>query len=112
MCVVISIFSCFVNKNILILDECRSLVFILISLTGQDKSDDVTCKNFVLSTLKYHNNCKTRNGNVCLMGKYHNLLYIAIKLAFDWSLQDNGVVAALLDELYACEGTFERIFLG
>lgn len=46
------------------------------------------------------------------MGKYHNLLYIAMKLAFDWSLQDNGVVAALLDELYACEGTFERIFLG
>lgn len=46
------------------------------------------------------------------MGKYHNLLYIAMKLSFDWSLQDNGVVAALLDELYACEGTFERIFLG
>lgn len=46
------------------------------------------------------------------MGKYHNLLYVAMKLAFDWSLQDNGVVAALLDELYACERTFERIFLG
>ncbi|KAL4703217.1 hypothetical protein ACJJTC_007041 [Scirpophaga incertulas] len=46
------------------------------------------------------------------MGKYHNLLYIAMKLAFDWSLQDNGTVAALLDELYACEKTFERIFLG
>lgn len=46
------------------------------------------------------------------MGKYHNLLYVAIKLAFDWSLQDNHAVAALLDELYACEGTFERIFLG
>lgn len=46
------------------------------------------------------------------MGKYHNLLYIAMKLAFDWSLQDNGVVAALLDDLYACEKTFERIFLG
>lgn len=35
-----------------------------------------------------------------------------MKLAFDWSLQDNGVVAALLDEMYACERTFERIFLG
>ena len=46
------------------------------------------------------------------MGKYHNLLYIALKLAFDWSLQDNGVVATLLDELYACEKTFERLFLG
>ncbi|XP_047508426.1 uncharacterized protein LOC125051863 [Pieris napi] len=79
---------------------------------GQNKSDNATCKNFVNSALKYHNNCKSDNGDVCLMGKYHNLLYIAMKLAFDWSLQDNGVVAALLDELYACERTFERIFLG
>ncbi|CAG9782254.1 unnamed protein product [Diatraea saccharalis] len=79
---------------------------------GQNKSDDTICKNFVTSALKYHNNCKSSNGDVCLMGKYHNLLYIAIKLAFDWSLQDNGTVAALLDELYACEKTFERIYLG
>ncbi|XP_050672959.1 uncharacterized protein LOC126970853 [Leptidea sinapis] len=79
---------------------------------GQNKSDNTSCKNFVNSALKFHNTCKTKNGDVCLMGKYHNLLYIAMKLAFDWSLQDNGVVAALLDELYACERTFERIFLG
>ncbi|KAI5640236.1 SOCS box domain-containing protein [Phthorimaea operculella] len=79
---------------------------------GQDKTDDATCKNFVVSTLRYHNNCKSDNGDICLMGKYHNLLYVAMKLAFDWSLQDNAVVAALLDELYACEKTFERIFLG
>ncbi|XP_030031190.2 uncharacterized protein LOC115448032 [Manduca sexta] len=79
---------------------------------GQNKSDNATCKNFVLSALKYHNSCKSTNGDVCLMGKYHNLLYIAMKLSFDWSLQDNGVVAALLDEMYACERTFERIFLG
>ncbi|XP_068623219.1 uncharacterized protein stops [Battus philenor] len=76
---------------------------------GQNQSDNTTCKNFVTSALRYHNNCKSSNGDVCLMGKYHNLLYIAMKLAYDWSLQDNGVVAALLD---ACEGTFERIFLG
>ncbi|XP_004922688.1 uncharacterized protein LOC101745119 [Bombyx mori] len=79
---------------------------------GQNKSDDVTCKKFVLSAIKYHNDRKSDNGDVCLMGKYHNLLYIAIKLAFDWGLKDNGTVAALLDELYACERTFERIFLG
>ncbi|XP_049878755.1 uncharacterized protein LOC126375702 [Pectinophora gossypiella] len=79
---------------------------------GQEKTDDATCKNFVLSALRYHNSCKSNNGDVCLMGKYHNLLYIAMKLAFDWSLQDNGVVAALLDEMYFCEKTFERIFLG
>ncbi|XP_053616529.1 uncharacterized protein stops [Plodia interpunctella] len=79
---------------------------------GQNISDETTCKYFILSALRYHNSCKSNNGDVCLMGKYHNLLYIAMKLAFDWSLQDNGVVAALLDELYTCEKTFERIFLG
>ncbi|XP_063537840.1 uncharacterized protein LOC134747184 [Cydia strobilella] len=79
---------------------------------GQNHTDKTTCKNFITSALKYHNNCKATNGDVCLMGKYHNVLYIAMKLSFDWSLQDNGVVAALLDELYACEKTFERIFLG
>ncbi|XP_041968933.1 uncharacterized protein LOC121725860 [Aricia agestis] len=79
---------------------------------GQNKSDNATCKSFVNSALRFHGKCKTDNGDVCLMGKYHDMLYIAMKLAFDWSLQDNGVVAALLDELYACEGTFERIFLG
>ncbi|KAI8441024.1 hypothetical protein MSG28_009297 [Choristoneura fumiferana] len=78
---------------------------------GQNHSDNITCKNFILAALRYHNGCKSNNGDVCLMGKYHNLLYIAMKLSFDWSVQDNGVVAALLDELYACEKTFERIFL-
>ncbi|CAG9129938.1 unnamed protein product [Plutella xylostella] len=79
---------------------------------GHNLSDNVTCRHFVRATLRYHNSCKTKNGDVCLMGKYHNLLYISMKLAFDWSLQDNGTVASLLDELYACEKTFERIFLG
>lgn len=89
------------------------LIYILFPFfSGQNRSDNATCKSFVSSALKYHNRCKSDNGDVCLMGKYHNLLYIAMKLAFDWSLQDNGIVAALLDEMYACEGTFERIFLG
>ncbi|KAF9422131.1 hypothetical protein HW555_002152, partial [Spodoptera exigua] len=59
---------------------------------GQNHSDNTSCKNFVISALRYHNNCKTKNGDVCLMGKYHNLLYVAMKLAFDWSLQDNGAI--------------------
>ncbi|GBP39518.1 hypothetical protein EVAR_32452_1 [Eumeta japonica] len=79
---------------------------------GENKSYEVTCRNFVRATLRYHNDCKRRNNDVCLMGKYHNLLYVTMKLVFDWSLQDSGTVAALLDELYACESTFERLFLG
>lgn len=66
----------------------------------------------MLAALRYHETSKDNNGQVCLMGKYHNVLYIAAKLAFDWSLQDNYTVARLLDEIYYCENTFERLFLG
>lgn len=46
------------------------------------------------------------------MGKYHNILYIALKLCYDWQLQDNGTVATLLDHIFSCEKTFERLTLG
>ncbi|XP_013191372.1 uncharacterized protein LOC106135568 [Amyelois transitella] len=79
---------------------------------GENKSDTTSCTNLILATLQYHKQCKYDNGGVCLMGKYHNVLYIAMKLAFDWGVQDTEAVAELLNEIYTCENTFERIFLG
>lgn len=52
------------------------------------------------------------NGNVCLMGKYHNILHVGLKLSYIWQLKDNGTVATLLDHVYLCEKTFERLFAG
>lgn len=46
------------------------------------------------------------------MGKFHNILYVAIKLCYDWQLNDTGTVIALLEHIYLCEQTFERIFVG
>lgn len=46
------------------------------------------------------------------MGKYHNVLYLAIKICFDWNLRDTPLIARLLTEIYACEHTFERILVG
>lgn len=46
------------------------------------------------------------------MGKYHNILYVAAKLCFDWQLKDTATVACLLDNMFSCEKTFERIFIG
>jgi len=68
------------------------------------------------------------------MGKYHNILYIALKVAWNWGIKDSDVVCSLLsksillfqsvcwafnpiacsfaDEIYECERTFERLFLG
>lgn len=47
-----------------------------------------------------------------MMGKFHNILYVAVKLCYDWQLKDTEIVAALLDHIYSCEKTFERIFVG
>ncbi|KAJ8944035.1 hypothetical protein NQ314_009567 [Rhamnusium bicolor] len=41
---------------------------------------------------------RNNNGTVCMMGKYHNILYVA--------------VSTLLEGIYACEKTFERILIG
>lgn len=68
------------------------------------------------------------------MGKYHNILYVALKTAWNWSIKDSTSICALLsknshfgvaisqsatllfrsylDEIYECERTFERLFLG
>lgn len=52
------------------------------------------------------------NGSVCLLGKFHNVLYIAAKLCYDWDLRNNEIVTRLLNDIFYCEKTFERIFIG
>uniref|UniRef100_A0A6V7LBP5 SOCS box domain-containing protein n=1 Tax=Bracon brevicornis TaxID=1563983 RepID=A0A6V7LBP5_9HYME len=54
----------------------------------------------------------SENGSVCLLGKFHNVLYIAAKLCYDWGLNNNRIVGRLLNDIYYCEKTFERIFVG
>lgn len=46
------------------------------------------------------------------MGKFHNVLYVGMKLAFDWQVKDSGTIGTLLEHIFACEKTFERLFLG
>lgn len=55
---------------------------------------------------------KNVNGTVCMMGKFHNILYVAVKLCYDWQLKDTEIVATLLEHIYICEKTFERISVG
>ncbi|EDS45085.1 conserved hypothetical protein [Culex quinquefasciatus] len=66
----------------------------------------------VKSAIDYHRKMKYGNHEVCMMGKFHNVLYIAVRVAWDWSLEDSEVIRTLLEEIYQCENTFERIFLG
>ncbi|XP_032665562.1 uncharacterized protein LOC116841578 [Odontomachus brunneus] len=75
-----------------------------------DKQD--VCERIVLSALRYHNITMMENGSVCLLGKFHNVLYVAAKLCYDWELTNNEIVSRLLNDIFYCEKTFERLFVG
>lgn len=62
--------------------------------------------------IRYHEKSVQNNGSVCLMGKYHNVLYVAAKICFDWQLKDTATVTCLLDNMFSCEKTFERLLIG
>lgn len=66
----------------------------------------------VCAALRYHAATRDANGNVCLKGKFHDILYVVAKLAYDWELQDSHTVTRLLRDLHACEDTFERLTVG
>ncbi|XP_029171961.1 uncharacterized protein LOC114941224 [Nylanderia fulva] len=75
-----------------------------------DKQD--VCERIVISALRYHNITMMENGSVCLLGKFHNVLYIAAKLCYDWDINNNEIVSRLLNDIFYCEKTFERLFVG
>ncbi|XP_050512128.1 uncharacterized protein LOC126888179 [Diabrotica virgifera virgifera] len=77
-----------------------------------EKNSDESAIEAVKTILKYHQENKDDNGKVCMMGRYHNILYVAVKLCFDWQIKDAATVTMLLDEIYKCEKTFERILIG
>ncbi|XP_063704655.1 uncharacterized protein LOC134834058 [Culicoides brevitarsis] len=79
---------------------------------GQNLTATQSSRQAILSAIEYHQRHKEQNGNVCLMGKFHNILYVAVRVAWDWGVEDSHVVAELLREIYSCEKTFERLFLG
>ncbi|KAI9584460.1 uncharacterized protein LOC119635123 [Glossina fuscipes] len=79
---------------------------------GQNMLPEEVARIAVLAAVRYHRDKKDANGDVCLMGKFHNILYIALRTCWDWGVRDSAVVVVLLEEIYACEKTFERIFLG
>jgi ankyrin repeat/SOCS box protein 17 len=69
-------------------------------------------RDAIIAIIRYHEENRADNGSVCMMGRFHNILYVAVKLCHDWQLKDTGTVVALLENIYACESTFERIFIG
>ncbi|KAK9680711.1 SOCS box [Popillia japonica] len=79
---------------------------------GKECDSQVIVREAIIGILRYHEDARSKNGGVCLMGKYHDVLYIAIRLCYDWQLKDSQTIASLLDEIYSCENTFERILLG
>lgn len=79
---------------------------------GEECDPQKIVKEAIICILRYHENARLTNGNICMMGKYHNVLYVALKLCYDWQLKDTATVEALLDHIYSCEKTFERLMVG
>ncbi|XP_003426751.1 uncharacterized protein LOC100678008 [Nasonia vitripennis] len=75
-----------------------------------EKAD--VCERIVRAALRYHSISMAENGSVCMLGKFHNVLYVAAKLCYDWQINNNELVAKILDDMFYCEKTFERIFVG
>ncbi|XP_023029193.2 SOCS domain-containing protein stops [Leptinotarsa decemlineata] len=80
--------------------------------SAEESNIEETAQVAIKTILQYHKEMKYANGTVCKMGKYHNILYVAMKLCYDWKVKDSETVCNLLREIYACENTFERIFIG
>lgn len=79
---------------------------------GENSEPQIIVQKAIVAILRYHENSMKSNGSVCRMGNYHNVLYVAVKLCYDWQLKDTPTVAALLDHIFLCENTFERIWVG
>jgi ankyrin repeat/SOCS box protein 17 len=95
----------------------RQLVdYLNIVITGCARGegcDEITAAHHaVMAAIRYHAASRNSNGKVCLMGKYHNVLYIAAKLCYDWKLSDASIITQLLNAMYQCEHTFERLLVG
>lgn len=75
-------------------------------------SESEGVRQTILSVINYHKKFKAENGTVCLLGKYHNILYVGVRLCYDFRLDDSETVSILLREIFNCEKTFERIFAG
>jgi hypothetical protein len=44
------------------------------------------------------------------MGKFHNVLYIALKVAWNWNIKDSAAICELLGEGNSIVGCFNREF--
>lgn len=79
---------------------------------AEEFSSQEGCRLAVSAVIKYHRKHRNENGRICLLGKYHNVLYAGVRLCYDFLLEDSKTVCELLREIFVCEKTFERIFAG
>jgi ankyrin repeat/SOCS box protein 17 len=93
-----------------LVDYLNSLIKVCVT---SENCDEVTAvRHVVLAAMRYHQNSILSNGMVCNIDKCHNILYVAAKLCCDWQFNDNATVTRLLNVMYHCEQTFERLFVG
>ncbi|XP_014285476.1 uncharacterized protein [Halyomorpha halys] len=90
---------------------CDYLSSLIYACANKDNTEE-TCDKAILGAIQFHRKSKQKNNNVCLMGKYHNVLYVAARIAFNFKLKNTSTVQQLLQEIFDCEQTFERLVSG
>lgn len=92
----------------------RQLTDYLGTVIMGSSADDTQegCRRAVHAALRLHRTSRQENGEICLLGKYHNVLYVAATLCFDQKLEDTSVVEQLLQDIFTCEKTFEKLVAG
>lgn len=90
---------------------CEYLSTLIRACANKDNTEE-TCDKAVLGAIQFHRKSKQKNNRVCLMGKYHNVLYVAARIAFKFNLKNTATIQQLLQEIFDCEQTFERLMSG
>jgi len=76
----------------------------------RQKVDDPEQAEAIVKLLaRYHHRYKFSDDVRCIFKGPHNLLYLALQLAFLWRLENPNTIDFLLRTLYECEGSFSVI---
>lgn len=89
----------------------RTLTQKVTNLIQEGDNPEEACKNIIEVCSVFHNYEMQRNGYICAMENSHYLLFVAAKLCFDFSVSDKKTIASLLDSIFACEKTFEKLLV-
>ncbi|XP_014283147.2 uncharacterized protein [Halyomorpha halys] len=80
-------------------------------LLMKSRNPEMACDLVVTRLVAHHRTNATVNGG-CDHGYYHNLLYIAARLAEKFQICNDYTLVELIRAIYSCERSFDRLYSG